>query len=122
MAGQVRRITGAVILLVAIPIAALSFALGHIVDGWDSPDIQCSHLSGRPPIPVDVEGERGGWSVFPLGVACTFDAPGDGVPPQTIVHADWPATVVWVLSSFGVVVGLVMATVPERWLYKGRAR
>lgn len=104
-----------VILFFAIPVALLSFAIGHIVDGWDSPDIQCSHLLVTPPIPIEMNGEDGSWSVFPLGVACTFDEPGDGVPPQTVIHANWPATILWVLSSLGVLLGLVLAIAPARW-------
>lgn len=114
MTGLGRRIAGVILALIAFPVAVLSFAVGHIVDGWDSPDIQCSHLLGSPPIPIEMNGEDGSWSVLPLGVACTFDEPGDGIPPQTVVHADWPATIVWVLSSAGVLSGLVLAIAPER--------
>jgi hypothetical protein len=110
-----RRIAGVMLIAIAFPIAMLSFALGHVVGGLDSPDIQCAHLLGRPPIPIAMNGEDGDWSVFPLGVACTFDEPGDGIPPQTVVHAHWPATVVWVLTSTGALAGLALAVTPDRW-------
>lgn len=102
------------IVLFLLPIALGSFVMGHIINGWDSPDIQCSHEVNRVPIPVETEGEVGGWSNFPLGLACTVDVPDDGVPSQTVVHADWPATIVWVLSSAGLIVGFVLLVRPQQ--------
>jgi hypothetical protein len=121
-----RRIAGAVLILVAIPIALGSFAFGHIVESWDNPDTQCAYDSQKPPIPIEVHGEsgmreNGGWSVFPLGLACVFDEPGDGIPAQTVIVPHWPATIVWLASCGAIVLGIVWVVAPRRWFREARA-
>jgi hypothetical protein len=111
---------GAIILVIAIPVALLAFAAGHIVHGWNNPDTQCSYASQEPPISIKVHGESGmgedgGWSVFPLGIACTFEEPGDGIPPQTVIVANWPATVIFSAAAGATIFGLVLMAGPERW-------
>jgi hypothetical protein len=120
MTGLDRRTKGILLVLIAAPIAVLAFAFGHIVKGLDNPDTQCSYDSQQPPIPIEVHGEsgmreNGGWSVFPLGLACEFDEPGDGIPPQIVLVAHWPATIVWVAACGAVVLGIVWVAGPERW-------
>ena len=110
-----RRIRGAIMMLIAFPIALGSFAFGHIVEGLDNPDTQCSHVMfSRPPIPIASHGEGGpnevgGWSIVPLGITCTYEEPGDGIPPQTVVHANWPATVIWLGANGTFLAGALMA-------------
>jgi hypothetical protein len=114
MTGINRRIVGFVLLVVTLPIAFLSFLAGHMVAGGiDNADIQCAYITNQLAVPLDVQTEggpdaAGEWSVFPLGIACVFDEPGDGIPSQTVVHPNWTATIVWVGSSIALIGGLTM--------------
>ena len=117
-----RRVIGIVLFTLSIPVAFVAFMLGPMVtSGWDNADTKCAYLDNEPPIPIEIHGEsgmreNGASTLFPLGITCTFEEPGDGIPPQVLAYPNWPATVVWLMAMGGIPLGFAMMFTPERWL------
>ncbi|WP_306896162.1 hypothetical protein [Agromyces albus] len=93
-----------------MPIAVLTLATGWIHDGWNVPTIQC--LSAPYPASggpfhegTDVSGHA---TLFPLGLDCTYDVPGDAFGPQTIHNYRFDSTLVLVVSLSAVVGGALL--------------
>jgi len=55
-------------------------------------------------------------TLFPLGIVCSFDAPGDKYGSQQVVHQQWLATALLVISVGGAFLGLLLArpSLPQR--------
>lgn len=112
-----RRLVGVALVLVFGLFGLMALATGVTLDGKEAPGMQCSSGIGpRPSVggpyyeQTKVTGER---TWFPLGMACTYDAPDDGVGPQTVITAHWVPTVIWIGSSILVVLGLVLLVRPD---------
>ncbi len=105
------RTVGLVVLIASLILGAGAVALGLVVDGIGYPQLQCSNASERPTAggPYD-EGTTitGQYSFVPLGIICEYDSHSDDIGPQTVVHADWPATIVAAVAIAGAVAGIVL--------------
>ena len=103
-----KRTAGVMIIVFSLAILAWSALFGTNIDGRDPPSSQCSRSTppdqGGPFYEqTKVEGYR---TYLPLGMVCTYDVDGDAFGPQDVVHQNWPATVIAVISlglvGFGV--------------------
>ncbi|MFB2581354.1 hypothetical protein ACEXQD_08885 [Herbiconiux sp. P15] len=110
MSAGFQRTVGWVAIALFAVVAALLLAVGWVHDGWAPPDAQC--ISGPSP-------DRGGpfyentevsgrVSLFPLGVDCTYDVPGDGFGPQTVHNYNAAPTITLVLSTLGLAAGVLL--------------
>lgn len=94
-----RRVLASVVLAVSVFYAGNAFLTGITLDGIDPPATQCSQAGERPELggpyteATVVAGER---TFLPLGVTCSYDAPGDGLGPQTVANSKWGATFFWI--------------------------
>ncbi|CAN5190476.1 hypothetical protein BH09ACT1_BH09ACT1_10470 [soil metagenome] len=91
-----RRIIRAIVLLlfagVLAVITLLSIEIGTNLDGHRAISTQCS-MSAALPVRGGPYFEStvvtGRQTYLPLGVVCTYDAPGDGIGPQAVVRVSW---------------------------------
>ena len=111
------RLLGLALVLIFGLVGLIAIGTGVTLDGKESPAMQCtSGVGPRPSVggpyyeQTKVTGER---TWFPFGMACTYDAPDDGVGPQTVITAHWVQTVMWIGSSILVVFGLVLLVRPD---------
>lgn len=103
-------VLGWIAIIVFVPIAIVTFATGWIHDGWQAETLQC--LIGPYPTtggPFHESTIITGQATFlPLGLDCTYDAPGDGFGPQTVHNYRFDSTLVLVISLFAVVRGALL--------------
>ena len=107
MSAHVQRVLGWVAVVVFTASALWLLATGLIFDGWDPPGIQCLRgdvpQSGGPFYETAIV--TGQQTLFPLGIDCTYDVPGDDFGPQTVHHYNVGTTIALVVSGLGVVGG-----------------
>jgi hypothetical protein len=96
-------ITGLVAVLFAIA-AALAVQIGTSLDGHAALSTQCAMSTDVPKVGgpyVESATVTAHATYFPLGVVCSYDAPGDQLGPQSVIHQSWLWTAVAVLAALG---------------------
>jgi hypothetical protein len=94
-------ITGLVAVLFAIA-AALAIQIGTSLDGHAALSSQCAMSIDVPKVGgpyVESATVKAHATYFPLGVVCSYDAPGDHLGPQNVTHRSWLWTAVTVVAG-----------------------
>lgn len=113
-----RHLLGGVLALLCGVFVLSLVADAWVIDGRGGPDMQCYRASRLAtyagPAGTEATQYRGTWSSVPLGLRCTADTPGDGVPPyqQSFVH--WDSTVAAGSAGLVGLVGLALLVVPKQ--------
>lgn len=108
-----RHLAGGLLALAGIAVLVNCLIGAWVFDGWDGADAQCYRVASVAGVDGPVRYE-GAWTVFPLGLTCSVDTPGDGQPVSQRAFARWDLTVIALAAAPTAIVGLLALLVPTR--------